>query len=123
MEMFGVLLDLNARHARLPILDRHPRQSGPEHALAAVVGRRVLVCENMALSGDLAPVLAKAHKFSTIWRSCLHNGPDTSGSGIHRQAENYRHFFWSDLNALYNGADYLASRRPIRIAQLRLDVI
>ena len=42
---------------------------------------------------------------------------------IHRQAENYCDVHGPYLNALDNGTDDLPLRRPIRIAQLRLDAV
>src|SRR6266852_171623 len=61
MKMFGVLdLDTGMPGCRFSIGVRNSHDRSMR--LAAVVGVRVLVCENMAFSGDFQPVLAKHSK-------------------------------------------------------------
>lgn len=61
MKMFGVLdLDTGMPGCRFSIGIRNSHDRSMR--LAAVVGVRVLVCENMAFSGDFQPVLAKHSK-------------------------------------------------------------
>ncbi len=84
-----------------------------------------------SVSGVLAPVLDKSRDFSMGWQStvnsrprqCHHNRLHTAGVRLRRQAEDYGHFSGPYLNALNNGADNFAFGRPIRIAQVRLEVI
>src|SRR5215471_2772356 len=61
MKMFGVVdLDTGMPGCRFSIGIRNSHDRSMR--LAAVVGVRVLVCENMAFSGDFQPVLAKHSK-------------------------------------------------------------
>jgi hypothetical protein len=62
MKMFGVLdLDTDIPGCRFSIGVRNSHERSMR--LAAVVGVRVLVCENMAFSGDFTPC--------TIWHNPL----------------------------------------------------
>jgi hypothetical protein len=69
MKMLGVVdLDTGMPGCRFSIGIRNSHDRSMR--LAAVVGVRVLVCENMAFSGDFQPVLAKHSKnFSCKMRS------------------------------------------------------
>src|SRR5437016_9326955 len=65
MKMFGVLdLDTGMPGCRFSIGVRNAHDKSMR--LAAVVGVRVLVCENMAFSGDFQPVLAKHSKHFSL---------------------------------------------------------
>jgi len=68
MKMFGVLdLATGFEGCRFSIGLRNSHDKS--FRLAITVGVRVLVCENMAFSGDLAPVLAITSEFSITWCS------------------------------------------------------
>jgi hypothetical protein len=63
MKMFGVLnLQTEMDGCRFLIVRNSHDKS---MRLAMTAGLRVLICSNMAFSGDLALVLSKAHDFST----------------------------------------------------------
>src|SRR5438477_4095018 len=65
MKMFGVLdLDTGMPGCRFSIGVRNSHDRSMR--LAAVVGVRVLVCENMAFNGDFKPVLAKHSKYFSL---------------------------------------------------------
>src|SRR5262249_42788740 len=69
--------------------------------LAAVVGVRVLVCENMAFSGDFQPVLAKHSKNFSL-QNALSIGVDQmqrNFDGMRKQVEAWRESQLSDTNA------------------------
>ena len=68
MKMFGVLdLDTGMPGCRFSIGVRNSHDRSMR--LAAVVGVRVTVCENMAFSGDFQPVLAKHSKHFSLQNS------------------------------------------------------
>jgi hypothetical protein len=61
MKMFGVMeLDQGMHGARFALGVRNSHDKS--FRLAVTVGYRVFVCENLAFSGDFAPVLAKHSK-------------------------------------------------------------
>jgi len=69
--------------------------------LAAVVGVRVLVCENMAFSGDFQPVLAKHSKNFSL-QNALSIGVDQmqrNFDGMRKQVETWRESQLSDVAA------------------------
>jgi hypothetical protein len=69
--------------------------------LAAVVGVRVFVCENMAFSGDFQPVLAKHSKNFSL-QNALSIGVDQmqrNFDGMRQQVENWRQSQLTDMAA------------------------
>src|ERR1051326_1575364 len=77
MKMFGVLdLDTGMPGCRFSIGVRNSHDRSMR--LAAAVGVRVLVCENMAFSGDFQPVLAKHSKHFSL-QNALSIGVDQIG--------------------------------------------
>jgi Domain of unknown function (DUF932) len=91
MKMFGILdLDTGMQGCRFSIGVRNSHDKSMR--LAAVVGVRVLVCENMAFSGDFQPVLAKHSKNFSL-QSALSIGVDEMQRNfdpMRKQVENWR---------------------------------
>jgi hypothetical protein len=91
MKMFGVLdLDTGMPGCRFSIGVRNSHDRSMR--LAAVVGVRVLVCENMAFSGDFQPVLAKHSKHFSL-QNALSVGVDQMQRNfepMRRQVEEWR---------------------------------
>ncbi len=91
MKMFGVLdLDTGMPGCRFSIGVRNSHDRSMR--LAAVVGVRVLVCENMAFSGDFQPVLAKHSKHFSL-QNALSIGVDQMQRNfepMRRQVEEWR---------------------------------
>jgi hypothetical protein len=91
MKMFGVLdLDTGTPGCRFSIGVRNSHDRSMR--LAAVVGVRVLVCENMAFSGDFQPVLAKHSKHFSL-QNALSIGVDQMQRNfepMRRQVEEWR---------------------------------
>ena len=84
MKMFGVLdLDTGMPGCRFSIGIRNSHDRSMR--LAAVVGVRVLVCENMAFSGDFQPVLAKHSKNFSL-QNALSIGVDEMQRNFDRHA-------------------------------------
>ncbi len=80
MKMFGVLdLDTGMPGCRFSIGVRNSHDQSMR--LAAVVGVRVLVCENMAFSGDFQPVLAKHSKHFSL--------PNALSIGVDQMQRNF----------------------------------
>ena len=100
MKMFGVLdLDTGIPGCRFSIGVRNSHDRSMR--LAAVVGVRVLVCENMAFSGDFQPVLAKHSKHFSL-QNALSIGVDQmqrNFSGMQQQVEAWRQSQLSDVSA------------------------
>ena len=68
MKMFGALdlaTEMDGYRFAIGVRNSHDKSM----RLAMTVGYKVFVCSNTAFSGDLAPVLAIPHSFSTPWRS------------------------------------------------------
>jgi hypothetical protein len=100
MKMFGVLdLDTGIPGCRFSIGVRNSHDRSMR--LAAVLGVRVLVCENMAFSGDFQPVLAKHSKHFSL-QNALSIGVDQmqrNFSGMQQQVEAWRQSQLSDVSA------------------------
>ena len=100
MKMFGVLdLDTGIPGCRFSIGVRNSHDRSMR--LAAVVGVRLLVCENMAFSGDFQPVLAKHSKHFSL-QNALSIGVDQmqrNFSGMQQQVEAWRQSQLSDVSA------------------------
>src|SRR5436190_23899535 len=100
MKMFGVLdLDTAMHSCRFSIGVRNAHDRSMR--LAAVVGVRVLVCENMAFSGDFQPVLAKHSKHFSL-QNALSIGVDQmqrNFDGMRAQVEAWRQSQLSDVAA------------------------
>ena len=100
MKMFGVLdLDTGMPGCRFSIGIRNSHDRSMR--LAAVVGVRVLVCENMAFSGDFQPVLAKHSKNFSLQNS-LSIGVDQmqrNFDGMRKQVDAWRESQLSDTVA------------------------
>ena len=100
MKMFGVLdLDTGMPGCRFSIGVRNSHDKSMR--LAAVVGVRVLVCENMAFSGDFQPVLAKHSKKFSL-QNALSIGVDEMQRNfdpMRRQVENWKQSQLSDTAA------------------------
>jgi hypothetical protein len=100
MKMFGVLdLDTGMPGCRFSIGVRNSHDRSMR--LAAVVGVRVLVCENMAFSGDFQPVLAKHSKHFSL-QNALSIGVDQmqrNFCGMQQQVEAWRQSQLSDVSA------------------------
>ena len=100
MKMFGVLdLDTGMPGCRFSIGVRNSHDRSMR--LAAVVGVRVLVCENMAFSGDFQPVLAKHSKNFSL-QNALSIGVDQmqrNFDGMRKQVEVWRETQLSDTTA------------------------
>src|SRR5580700_8496450 len=100
MKMFGVLdLDTGMPGCRFSIGIRNSHDRSMR--LAAVVGVRVLVCENMAFSGDFQPVLAKHSKNFSL-QDALSIGVDQmqrSFDGMRQQVETWRESQVRDVTA------------------------
>ena len=80
MKMFGVLdLATGFEGCRFSIGLRNSHDKS--FRLAITVGVRVLVCENMAFSGDFTPVLAKHSKICSL--------PDSLSVGVDRMQRNF----------------------------------
>ena len=100
MKMFGVSTWTRACPAagsRSGIRNSHDRSM----RLAAVVGVRVLVCENMAFSGDFQPVLAKHSKNFSL-QNALSIGVDQmqrNFDGMRKQVDAWRESQLSDATA------------------------
>jgi hypothetical protein len=100
MKMFGVLdLDTGMPGCRFSIGVRNSHDRSMR--LAAVVGVRVLVCENMAFSGDFQPVLAKHSKHFSL-QNALSIGVDQMQRDfdpMRKQVESWRDSQLSDMAA------------------------
>ena len=100
MKMFDVLdLDTGMPGCRFSIGIRNSHDRSMR--LAAVVGVRVLVCENMAFSGDFQPVLAKHSKNFSLQNS-LSIGVDQmqrNFDGMRKQVDAWRESQLSDTVA------------------------
>jgi len=100
MKMFGVLdLDTGMPGCRFSIGIRNSHDKSMR--LAAVVGVRVLVCENMAFSGDFQPVLAKHSKKFSL-QNALSIGVDEMQRNfepMRRQVENWKESQLTDTAA------------------------
>jgi hypothetical protein len=100
MKMFGVLdLDTGMPGCRFSIGVRNSHDRSMR--LAAVVGVRVLVCENMAFSGDFQPVLAKHSKNFSL-QNALSIGVDQmqrNFDGMRKQVDAWRESQLSDVAA------------------------
>ena len=100
MKMFGVLdLDTGMPGCRFSIGIRNSHDRSMR--LAAVVGVRVLACENMAFSGDFQPVLAKHSKNFSL-QNALSIGVDQmqrNFDGMRRQVDAWRESQLSDTVA------------------------
>lgn len=100
MKMFGVVdLDTGMPGCRFSIGIRNSHDRSMR--LAAVVGVRVLVCENMAFSGDFQSVLAKHSKNFSL-QNALSIGVDQmqrNFDGMRRQVEAWRESQLSDTTA------------------------
>jgi len=100
MKMFGVVdLDTGMPGCRFSIGIRNSHDRSMR--LAAVVGVRVLVCENMAFSGDFQPVLAKHSKNFSL-QNALSIGVDQmqrNFDGMRKQVETWRQSQLSDTTA------------------------
>ena len=100
MKMFGVLdLDTGMPGCRFSIGIRNSHDRSMR--LAAVVGVRVLVCENMAFSGDFQPVLAKHSKNFSL-QNALSIGVDQmqrNFDGMRKQVDAWRESQLSDVAA------------------------
>jgi hypothetical protein len=100
MKMFGVLdLDTGMPGCRFSIGIRNSHDKSMR--LAAVVGVRVLVCENMAFSGDFQPVLAKHSKKFSL-QNAVSIGVDEMQRNfdpMRKQVENWRESQLSDTAA------------------------
>ena len=100
MKMFGVLdLDTGMHGCRFSIGIRNSHDKSMR--LAAVVGVRVLVCENMAFSGDFQPVLAKHSKHFSL-QNALSIGVDEmqrNFNPMRKQVESWRESQLSDQAA------------------------
>jgi hypothetical protein len=100
MKMFGVVdLDTGMPGCRFSIGIRNSHDRSMR--LAAVVGVRVLVCENMAFSGDFQPVLAKHSKNFSL-QNALSIGVDQMQRNfdeMRRQVESWRESQLSDTDA------------------------
>ena len=100
MKMFGVLdLDTGMPGCRFSIGVRNSHDKSMR--LAAVVGVRVLVCENMAFSGDFQPVLAKHSKNFSL-QNALSIGVDEMQRNfdpMRRQVESWKESQLSDVAA------------------------
>ena len=100
MKMFGVLdLDTGMSGCRFSIGVRNSHDRSMR--LAAVVGVRVLVCENMAFSGDFQPVLAKHSKHFSL-QNALSIGVDQmqrNFDGMRQQVECWRQSQLDELAA------------------------
>src|ERR1041385_3143663 len=100
MKMFGVLdLDTGIPGCRFSIGVRNSHDRSMR--LAAVVGVRVLVCENMAFSGDFQPVLAKHSKNFSL-QNALSIGVDQmqrNFDGMRKQVEAWRESQLTDVAA------------------------
>jgi hypothetical protein len=100
MKMFGVLdLDTGMPGCRFSIGIRNSHDRSMR--LAAVVGVRVLVCENMAFSGDFQPVLAKHSKNFSL-QNALSIGVDQmqrNFDGMRKQVDAWRESQLSDTVA------------------------
>jgi len=100
MKMFGVLdLDTGMPGCRFSIGVRNSHDRSMR--LAAVVGVRVLVCENMAFSGDFEPVLAKHSKHFSL-QNAISIGVDEMQRNfdpMRKQVETWRESQISDTAA------------------------
>src|SRR5438067_1407359 len=100
MKMFGVLdLDTGIPGCRFSIGIRNSHDRSMR--LAAVVGVRVLVCENMAFSGDFQPVLAKHSKNFSL-QNALSIGVDQmqrNFDGMRMQVEGWQQSQLSEVAA------------------------
>ena len=100
MKMFGVLdLDSGMPGCRFSIGIRNSHDRTMR--LAAVAGVRVLVCENMAFSGEFQPVLAKHSKHFSL-QNALSIGVDQMQRNfepMRRQVETWRESQLSDVEA------------------------
>lgn len=99
MKMFGVLdLETGMAGCRFSIGIRNSHDKSMR--LALTVGYRVLVCENMAFSGDFEPVLAKHSKHFSL-QNALSIGVDQmqrNFDGMKRQVENWQASQLSDVS-------------------------
>jgi len=100
MKMFGVLdLDTGMHGCRFSIGIRNSHDKSMR--LALTVGYRVLVCENMAFSGDFQPVLAKHSKHFSL-HNALSIGVDEmqrNFAPMVQAVEGWRGTQLSDINA------------------------
>lgn len=100
MKMFGVLdLDTGMHGCRFSIGVRNSHDRSLR--LACVVGYRVLVCENMAFSGDFQPVLAKHSKHFSL-QNALSIGVDQMQRNFEpmvKAVEGWRSAQVTDVNA------------------------
>jgi hypothetical protein len=100
MKMFGVLdLDTGMHGCRFSIGIRNSHDKSMR--LALTVGYRVLVCENMAFSGDFQPVLAKHSKHFSL-HNALSIGVDEmqrNFTPMVQAVEGWRGTQLSDVNA------------------------
>src|SRR6266849_1441668 len=100
MKMFGVLdLDTGMAGCRFSIGMRNSHDKSMR--LALTVGYRVLVCENMAFSGDFQPVLAKHSKHFSL-QNALSIGVDQmqrNFDGMRKQVDTWRESELSDVAA------------------------
>src|ERR1035438_1846369 len=100
MKMFGVVdLDTGMNGCRFSIGIRNAHDKSMR--LAMVVGVRVLVCENMAFSGDFQPVLAKHSKHFSL-QNALSIGVDQmqrNFDGMRKQVDTWKEFQLSDVDA------------------------
>src|SRR5215470_15060830 len=100
MKMFGMVdLDTGMPGCRFSIGVRNSHDRSMR--LAAVVGVRVLVCENMAFSGDFQPVLAKHSKNFSL-QNALSIGVDQmqrNFDGMRKQVEAWRESQLADVTA------------------------
>jgi len=101
MKMFGMVdLDTGMPGCRFSIGVRNSHDRSMR--LAAVVGVRVLVCENMAFSGDFQPVLAKHSKKLLSMQNALSIGVDQmqrNFDGMRKQVGAWRESQLSDTTA------------------------
>ena len=100
MKMFGVFdLDTGMPGCRFSIGIRNSHDRSMR--LAAVVGVRVLVCENMAFNGEFEAVLAKHSKHFSL-QNALSIGVDSmqrNFDGMRQQVEVWRQSQLSDITA------------------------
>ncbi len=100
MKMFGVLdLDTGMHGCRFSIGIRNSHDKSMR--LALTVGYRVLVCENMAFSGDFQPVLAKHSKHFSL-HNALSIGVDEMQRNFQpmvQAVEGWQSTQLSDINA------------------------
>ena len=100
MKMFGVLdLDTGMHGCRFSIGVRNAHDKSMR--LAMTVGYKVFVCENMAVSGDFQPVLAKHSKHFSL-QNALSIGVDQmqrNFDGMRKQVDTWKESQLSDVEA------------------------